>query len=61
MLVTSRQNLTMNENKTMDFLAVMIVLLFTALLFVTFGFPILRNSLGVSQSIVNNPTSIESQ
>lgn len=50
---------TFSDSKAMDFLAVAIMLLFTALLFMTYGVPVLRESLG-SQSLYNS-NSIDAQ
>lgn len=61
MITSTHQHNIMPEKKEMDFLVIAVLLLFTALLFLTFGFSVLRRSLGTSQSLFNNPTSIDSQ
>jgi len=50
---------TFSDTKTMDFLAIAIMLLFTALLFMTYGVPVLRESMG-EQSLYNS-NSIDAQ
>ena len=61
MTTSTRQHIIAPDKKAMDFLTIAVLLLFTALLFLIFGFPVLRRSLSTSQSLFNSPTSIDAQ